>query len=292
MQATKYYRFYDDGVTVARKRPQRHYAFRQGSPPLVSENKWASFINFWSRADLANATNLVCAHVCADLTADEQDLLFNLRKFADVLLLQKDDPLHVYQMRLRSLHRLGIVNLSLSSSDAAMAQLLARKRSLEASLRESKKRNQRHKATISRMNMTTVELEEQLQSRDRLLRQARAKLKEHQAMHPDWTEDKEDLTDEDHSAVKQMFSSVDKHVDIADQMRYDPSGTLACFWEDQRKQLSRDGRSKRWNPRVSSFVCVLVCCVLVCSVVDCVTGSPLLFLSLDGSWQLQVRTPA
>ena len=273
-------RFYDDG-SPARKRPQRHYAFREDSPPLVSENKWARFINFWSRSDLSNATNLVCGHVCADLTADEQDLLFNLRKFADVLLLKEDDPLHAFQMRLRSLHRLGMVNLSLPSSNASLSQLLARKRSLEASLRESKKRNQRHQATISRMHVTNAEIETELKSKDRLLAHAQAKLKEYQTMYPDRTEDKEELIDVDHEDVKEMFTTVDKYVDISDQMRYDPTGTLTCFWEDQRKQLSRDGHSKRWNPRVGSFIRVMsvVVTLIIDEFVLCHRFSDIVFFS-------------
>ena len=50
----------------------------------VSENKWTRFINFWICSDLTNATNLVCAHVCADLTADEQDLVFPTFQFTKV----------------------------------------------------------------------------------------------------------------------------------------------------------------------------------------------------------------
>ena len=246
-------RYYDDG-SKARERPQRHYAFREGSPPLVSENRWETFLNYWNSDDLASATNLVCAHVVADLTMNEQDLLCNLRQFADVLLLDKQDPLHVYQTRLRSLNRLGILNLSLSSSDASLSQLLARKRSLEASLREAKKRNRRHMKTIEKMHLTTANLEEQLQSKDRLLAHAQAKFMEYKTMHPDWKPVYHDLQDVDHEDAKKIFEVVDKDVDIDAQMRYDPSGTLACFWADQRKQLSRDGRAKRWNPRVSSFV--------------------------------------
>ena len=117
--------FFDDG-TVARNKPQRHYAFREGIKPLVAENKWATFLNFWNADNLASASNLVCTHVCADLNADEQDLLWTLRKFHDVLLLKKDDPLYAYQMRLRSLHRLGMINLSFTRSDASLAAVMAR----------------------------------------------------------------------------------------------------------------------------------------------------------------------
>lgn len=100
--------FWDDG-TDARVKPQRHYAFRTDRKPMVAENRWATFLNHWTSTDLACATNLVCAHVYSDLSCQELDLLHTLRAFHDVLLLKKDDPLHAYQMRLRSLHRMGIV---------------------------------------------------------------------------------------------------------------------------------------------------------------------------------------
>lgn len=63
--------------------------------------------------------------MCADLNAVEQDFLWTLRKFHDVLLLRQDDLLCAYQMRLRSLHstvlhRLGMINLSFSRPDASL----------------------------------------------------------------------------------------------------------------------------------------------------------------------------
>ena len=72
------YRYFDDG-TKARKKPPRHYAFRKSVKPIVAENRWATFLNHWSSADLACATNLVCAHVSADLSADEHELLYTLK---------------------------------------------------------------------------------------------------------------------------------------------------------------------------------------------------------------------
>ena len=248
---------FDDGTT-ARIRPHRHYAFREGVKPQVSENSWATFLNAWDSRDLSTATNLVCAHVIADLDADEQELLWTLRKFHRVLLLDKDDPLCAYQMRLRSLHRLGMINLSFARPDASLALLMARKRSLEASLRESRKRNERATRTLGKMQErydvleadrdAQVKLTEHAQAK---LAEARVRLAEFQAQHPHHRhEPDEELVEEDDDDVRLMFEQVDKDVDVQQQLKYDPSGALACFWADQRKQLSRPGRARRWNPQV------------------------------------------
>ena len=63
-------------------------------------------------------------HVCIDLTAREQELLCHLREFHDVLILQKTDPLHMYQTRLRSLHQMGMINLSLPNQDGVLSRIL------------------------------------------------------------------------------------------------------------------------------------------------------------------------
>ena len=242
--------FWDDG-TDARVKPQRHYAFRTDRKPMVSENRWATFLNHWTSTDLACATNLVCAHVYSDLSCQELDLLHTLRVFHDVLLLKKDDPLHAYQMRLRSLHRMGIVNLSLARADASLSKLLSRKRSLEAQLRESRKRTQRAEATISRIRSEYNLLETKLADRDRLLAEAESKLLKFRTSHPNWNpEESETLTESDHDQAVKMFEVVDEDLDIQQQMKYDPTGGLSCFWEEQRKQLSSSAKGRRWNPRV------------------------------------------
>jgi len=246
--------FWDDG-TVAKVKPRRHYAFRTCNKPVVSENRWATFLNHWTSTDLACATNLVCAHVCSDLSCEEHDLLRTLRVFHDVLLLEKDDPLHSYQMRLRSLHRMGILNLSLPREDASLAQVMARKRSLEASLRESRKRNERAKLTMSKMSEAYSTLEADRDAHQRLLSLAQSKLKAFQTLHPSYTHEEDvTLTDKDDGDAFHIFAEVDKDIDVQQQLKYDPSGALACFWADQRKQLSRTGRARRWNPKVIKLI--------------------------------------
>lgn len=242
--------FWDDG-TDARVAPQRHYAFRIDHKTVVSENRWVTFLNHWSKADLACATNLVCAHVYSDLSSKELDLLRTLRVFHDVLLLKKDDPLHAYQLRLKSLHRMGIVNLSLARADASLSKLLARKRSLEASLRESRKRTKRAQETIDRMRTDYNLLETKLDDNNRLLAEAERKLLKFRNSHPNWNPaDPETLTDEDHDQAAKIFDVVDKDLDVQLQLKYDPSGGLACFWAEQRKILSSSPKGRRWNPRV------------------------------------------
>ena len=99
------------------------------------------------------------AQVYADLRAEEKEFLRVIRTFNDVLLLHADDPLHQYQIRLRSLHRMGMLNLSLPHQDARyLSSLAAQKRSLVASLREAKKRDQRHETTMKNMRTTIDDL--------------------------------------------------------------------------------------------------------------------------------------
>ena len=191
----------------------------------------------------------------ADLNMKEQDLLHSLRKFHDVLLLKKKDPLHAYQMRLRTLHRLGMINLSVHREDASLAQLLSRKRSLEASLRESRKRNSRAETTIDNLREECESTQRALDNHKLLLQQARAKFQEFKSLHSDYTPELVDLEDDPkmHGEACKMFGIVDKELDLKKQLRYDPSGGLTTFWDEQRRQLSSEGRSRRWNAQVRMF---------------------------------------
>lgn len=262
-------RFFDDH-SKARHQPQRHYAFRKDHKPIMSENRWATFLNEWTAYDLGTATNLVCAHVCADLTADEHELLVTLRRFHDVLLLDEKDPLHAYQTRLRSLHQLGMINLSFPRPNELISQLLREKRSLVARLREANKRNVRTEKALKNVRNQCVSLQEQLDERQRQLVRAQAQLMSFRSLNPDWTPpDKEELTEQDHDDATKMFNVVDTDLDVKKQMQYDPSGALTCFWEEQRKQLACvSARGRRWNPQVCMcvFIFMCVCChVLTCS---------------------------
>ena len=180
----------------------------------MAENRWATFLNHWSSAELACATNLVCAHVCADLSADEHELLYTLRKFHDVLLLSKEDPFHAYQTRLRTLHRLGIINLSLPRANSSLSALYSRKRSLEASLRETNKCAVRAQTTVTHMTNTCSSMQDELEAKDRLLRQARAKLTALRTTN--WTPEEVDLQSKDpdlDEQARKIFLKVDKELD-------------------------------------------------------------------------------
>ena len=51
----------------------------------------------------------------ADLGDEELQLIQRLREWSGILYLKKDDPLSAYQNQLRTLHKLGILNLHLPS---------------------------------------------------------------------------------------------------------------------------------------------------------------------------------
>ena len=274
--------FFDDR-TEARKKPHRHYAFQTNTTQVISENRWATFLNYWSARDLATATNLLSAQVYADLSPAERELLRVLRTFNDVLLLEADDPLHQYQIRLRSLHRMGMLNLSLPHQDARhLSSVEAQKRSLVARLRESKKREKRHQSTIAKMATTissmvanvfnlrsrvdeaesraaesesrAVEAEDKLARQQELLSHAQKQLAQFQLAHPDWKAEYSDLKDPlDQQDARDMFKELDRDVNIANQLKYDKSGALTVFWAEQRKQLSIPGNGKRWNQQVLRY---------------------------------------
>lgn len=224
---------------------------------MMSENKWATFLNMWGAKDLGTATNLVTAHVFADLDAQQRDLLKVLRTFHDVLLLNQDDSLELYQTRLRSLYKLGIINLSLPSCSlpedgSSMANLLRKQRSLVARLREANKRHARAVKTADHFRTKWSECSEELKHNQCMLRQAQARLEEFKACHPDWEPPKDMELDEhmDEQAAK-VFQKVDVNLDLEQQMKYDPSGFLTTFWAEQRKVLNApSARARRWNPQV------------------------------------------
>ena len=252
---------YFDDRTLARKSPHRHYAFRTNEKQVVSENRWATFLNFWTAADLAIATNMLSAQVYADLRADEQEFLRVLRSFCDVLLLRKEDPLHQYQIRLRSLHRMGMINLSLPHQDARyLSALEAQNRSLVARLREAKKREQRDQTTMNNMRASiddlssrAIEAEHKVIQQDKLLARAQTQLQQFQLLHPDWIPEHEVLNEEDDADARKIFNELDRDVDIARQMKYDKSGALTVFWQEQRKQLAMPSKARRWNQQVLRY---------------------------------------
>lgn len=78
-----------------------------------------------------------------DLDAQGMDLLKLLRQYSDVMLLEAKAPWIAYQKQIAKLHQLGIVNLSLTllgSNQLPLEQVQHKIRSLQAQIRESKKR--------------------------------------------------------------------------------------------------------------------------------------------------------
>ena len=46
---------------------------------------------------------------------------------------------------------------------------------------------------------------------------------------------------------------MDKDLDVEAQMKYDPTGTLTLFWEEQRRMLNRNHKQTRWHPKVLNY---------------------------------------
>ena len=248
-------RYWDD-TTKAHYKPKRQYAFRKGTRPLVSENKWARFLNDWSITDLEVATGLVTAGVYADLNVKQRDMLSWLRNhYHDVLLLDREDPLHSYQTRLRTLWSYGMINLSLGSTNPALARLQRTQRSLTAQLREVRKKSARLDSALTKQVQRAERAEAEVVKQEKLLVQAQAQVNAFKLTHPDWSppEDVLLIPDDDKDA-KEIFRFVDQDLDVELQLKHDPSGMLTTFWAEQRRQLQfsdpKRTRSRRWNPQV------------------------------------------
>ena len=69
----------------------------------------------WSIRDLDTGARIIRAQTVKDLGDEELQLIQRLREWAGILYLKKDDPLSAYQNQLRTLHKLGILNLHLPS---------------------------------------------------------------------------------------------------------------------------------------------------------------------------------
>ena len=244
--------YWDDG-TRASKNPKQKYAFRKGVKPLVSENKWARFLNDWSIQDLSTATGLVRAGVYSDLNEDQREMLGWLRShYHDVLLLKEDDPLHVYQNRLRLLWSYGMINLSLESTNGLLSALRRKQRSLNSQLREAKKKSRRLESCLVKQVQRAEHAEAEVEKQKRLLSKAKAQLRAFRSKHPDFRPPSDVLlVPDDDQDARDIFWQVDQDLDLEMQLKHDPSGMLTTFWEEQKKQLrSSKQKSRRWNPQV------------------------------------------
>ena len=116
-----------------------------------------------------------------DLSFQGKILLQWLRHQADVLLLHGDDPWHAFQNRLKIMHKMGILNLSLvtMTDEDTIPRLQQKNRSLVCRLREANKRT-------SRANLRANRAEQKLAEVEKILQKARAQVAAFRAAHPEW----------------------------------------------------------------------------------------------------------
>ena len=107
-------RYFADG-TYAKESLNRYYALRKGTNYPFKLREWIRFLQMWSIRDLDNGARIIRAQTAKDLGDEELKLIQRLREWAGILYLKKDDPLSAYQNQLRTLHKLGILNLHLPS---------------------------------------------------------------------------------------------------------------------------------------------------------------------------------
>ena len=88
---------------------------------------------------------------------------------------------------------------------------------------------------------------------EKLLARAQTQLQQFQLLHPDWIPEHEVLNEEDDADARKIFNELDRDVDIARQMKYDKSGALTVFWQEQRKQLAMPSKARRWNQQVLRY---------------------------------------
>ena len=243
------------------------------------------------------------ADVVGDLSADDKNLYNQLRQFNDVLLLKQMDPLHVFQTRLRSMHNLGMLNLSLGIIDEKdkVHQISVKYRSLVCRVREANKRTQ------AATNHARREENEKLKIQ-KLLDVAKAQVAAFRSDYPEWVPPESLLLpkpqDEEfrvlfavslipthptpihplthththtytHTYVHIIHTQkIDRDVDLEKQMRMDPTGLLTTMWVEQRRMLERK-KQTRWNPKVT-HTCVYACMYAhMCLTVVCVCVSVL-----------------
>ena len=116
-----------------------------------------------------------------DLGFHEKILLQWLRHEADVLLLHADDPWHAFKNRLKTMHKVGILNLSLATitDEDTIPQLTHKNRSLVCRLREANKR-------VSRANLRATRTEQKLAEVEKILAKAKSQVVAFRAAHPEW----------------------------------------------------------------------------------------------------------
>ena len=135
----------------------------------------------WSRQDLGSATRMLQVSSVKDLSTKDRCFFKCLRKYHDVLLLHEDDPLHVFQTRLQSMHNLGILNLSFAciNENDTVHNLMSKKRSADCRAREANKRAKRVEVRASRLEAENTKIR-------KLLRVAESQVAAFRSSHPEW----------------------------------------------------------------------------------------------------------
>ena len=221
----------------------------------------------WSRQDLGSATRLLDVSSVKDLNDKDRLFFQHLRKYHDVLFLNNDDPLYVFQTRLQSMHNLGILNLSFATIDEhdTVHKLISKKRSAECRAREANKRTKRAESRATRA-------EEENMKMQKLVRIAESQVAAFRSSHPEWIPPvKTLLPKQQHEEFSILFKvwlcrfhsryhnthrhpptfqEIDRDVDIEKQMKLDPTGLLTTMWAEQRRMLERK-KQTRWNPKVT-----------------------------------------
>ena len=133
------------------------------------------------RNHLCSATRILDVSSEKYLRDDDKLFVKQLRQYHDVLFLEADDAIGMYQKRLRKMHNLGILNLSFTPIDEKdeLHLVLASKRSLVCRLREA---NKKTKQAIAR----ATKAEKAVAKTKKLLEIARAQVAAFRAEHPEW----------------------------------------------------------------------------------------------------------
>ena len=249
---------------------RRSYAFH---PDITQVNgrEWTKFLIYWMKnpKQLEAMARLLLVSSAKDLSADTAAVLRKLRDFHQVLLLKKDDSMQRYQCTLKRLDKFGILDLSFALVGPQQKPLFfeqAKTRSLRCKWRESEKRVKLLRRCVTfHSTATQAECEAHKKTKQKLeetkaeLARAKKIMSAFLEDHPEWTPpDDVPLIESDSDQFYDAFQQVDKNVDVKAQMKYDPTGCLTTFWEEQRRRLQTNKYSK-WNPKVRYVVgCMII----------------------------------
>lgn len=239
--------------------PRVYYGSRPGVT-RIKEIDWAKFLSQWTHEMLDAASRLLLLSSPKDLETDTAKALAFLRENHQLLLLQRDDKMSVYQQTLARLHDLGMLNLSLvlvGPQGRPLCQERKTIRSLTAKLRESRKREKQIRRCMimhSREKLSEVAAHERtklkLLATQKELVKAKQALNEFKKEHPEWEPPEDvDLARTQSRAFQQLFYQLDADLNVKAQMKHDPSGCLSAFWSEQRRRLHVNKRCA-WNPQV------------------------------------------